>query len=157
MATLKFKIKGVEFEYVGQEDEIISFINRFLGESITFPVQAKQVSPTATQRTTQKEMIDYPSPPDKEIIEYITSKPNFSHNLFEIQNHFFGQTFKSRGPSKRMYHRTSRQMRLIRRTIEEQYNGKFIETKGPGKGLKRFIFKKSTTSAWDEIGKGAPS
>lgn len=147
MPTLKFTIKGVEFEYIGEEDEIVSFINRFLGESMMPHVQAKPVSPatspSAIVSTETRKMIDIPAPKDEDVIAYITSKPDFSHDLFEVQKHFFGRTFKSRGTSKRMYHRTARQLRLIRRTIEEQHKGRFIETKGSERGLKRFVFKKT--------------
>lgn len=158
MPTLRFKIKGVEFEYIGEEDEIVSFVNRFLSESIALPVESKQLSPTTPSvifGTESKEILDEPAPPDEDLIKYITSKPDFAHDLFEIQEHFFGMHFSSRDKkTQRMYHRTARQLRLVRQLIEKKYEGKFIETKGTRlRGLKRFVFKKSPVTAWGQIGK----
>lgn len=147
MPTLKFTIKGVPFEYVGNQHEIIDFINGFLGGSIVLPAQAKPTTPSLQSVTLKteadvEEMIDVPAPLDEEVERYITSKPDFSHNLFEVQRIFFGKTFTSRGNTKRMYHRTARQLRLIRKQIEKEYKGKFIEETGEH-GLKQFTFKKS--------------
>lgn len=149
MPTLKFTIKGVEFQYVGDQDEVVSFIKRFLSESVTLPAQAKQVSPKTsifTQRIGPEEIIDKPIPSDEKVIEYITSKPDFSHDLFDVQTYFFGITFKSRGKEQRMYHRTARQLRMVRQVIEKQHDGKFKAVKGAKRGLKRFVFKKSPTA-----------
>jgi hypothetical protein len=146
MPTLKFKIKGVEFEFLGKEDEIVNFVNRFLGGSVKLPVELEHNSlmatPSAIVSPETKQLIDLSTPSNKEVTAYVTSKPEFSHNLFEIQQHFFGRTFKSRGNGKRMYHRTARQLRMVRKSIEKQFKGEFTETLG-AKGLKRFVFRKS--------------
>ncbi len=146
MPTLKFTIHGVVFEYIGEESELVSFLNKFLSGSIPSSTQMKPILPNATptimQKAKEEKMIDIPTPSDEEVINYITSEPSLSHDLFEVQRHFFKRTFMSRGNEKRMYHRTARQLRLIRKQIEKSHGGRFIATKGAKKGLKRYIFKK---------------
>ena len=153
MPTLRFKIRDVEFEYVGDEDEIVSFVNRFLSVSAMLLGEPREVTPMATPSAIigkeSEESVDLPIPSDKEVIAYIVSKPDFAHHLFEIQKHFYGRMFKSRGPTQRMYHRTARQLRAVRERIEKEYEGRFVEKLG-SKGLKRFTFKKLD---WGDIGK----
>lgn len=161
MPILKFKIKGVEFEYVGDQGEIISFVNRFLGGSVALPVKPERsssaISPSVIVSAESEDLVDLPAPSDKEVVAYVTSKPEFRHTLFDVQKQFFGTTFKSRGKTKRMYHRTARQLRAIRELIEKEFEGKFVETLG-AKGLKEFVFKKSyTKSGWGDIKKSQSS
>jgi len=146
MPTLKFKAKGVEFEYIGEQDELVSFLNKFLSGSMALSNQAQPVTPTVAPTTTHRidkeGMIDFSLPPMEKVLEYVTSKPDFTHDLVEIQKHFFARKFESRREGKRMYHKTRRQLSLVRKTIEEKYNGKFTETKGSKRGMKRYIFKR---------------
>jgi hypothetical protein len=156
MPTLKFKIRDVEFEYVGNEDEIVSFVNRFLSVSAMFLGEQKEApqgaKPLTIIGTESEDLVDLPKPADKEVIAYITSKPDFAHHLFEVQKHFYGRTFKSRGKAQRMYHRTARQLREIRKAIEKKYDGKFSKKLGSG-GLKYFAFEKSPKVSWGDLEK----
>jgi hypothetical protein len=148
MPTLKFTIKGVEFQYEAEEEQILRFINRFRAGDVTMPIQTKPILRSqveASQEETTQKVVDLDLPTDDEVIKYITSKPKFSHDLFEVQRAFFNQTFKSRGVERRMYHRTARQLRLVRQFIEEKFNGKFMEEKSDTPGMKRFVFQPSST------------
>jgi len=148
MPTLKFAIKGIEFQYIGEQHEITNFINTFLGQ--TMLPEHKELNVVRKTRLTTKDseqgMIDLPLPQDADIIRYITSKDQYGYDLLEIQKHFFGKTFSSRGNGKRMYHRTARQLREIREAIEKQYKGKFEEVPSGKRNLKRFVFKPIQTA-----------
>jgi hypothetical protein len=146
MPALKFTIKGVEFEYIGEEAEIMSFINRFLGVSTTAPIQ-KTLNVRKPHRSIEHEpAIDLPLPSDEEVMNYILSKKDYIHDSREVQQHFFGQTFMSRGKWQRMYYKTTVQLRTVRETIEKQQKGKFEERPSGERNLKRFVFKKANPS-----------
>jgi len=162
MPILKFTIKGVEFQYIGEQDEIMAFISRFTSAkigSIEDRVQlvgpeesrrldemvksAKEKLKLENQAVSPLELTELPLPPDEAVISYITSKPQFEHHLLEIQRKFFGRVFSSRGKDQRMYHRTARHLRLIRDAIEMRYNGKFKEKPAGIRNLKCFTFVKN--------------
>lgn len=127
---------------MAEQQEIVDFVNGFSDRAMELNIQTKPISLKAkSQESRQEGMVDLPAIPDREVMEYIKSKPNFAHNLFEVQERFFGRRFTSRGNTKRMYHRTARQLRLIRPKIERQHKGKFEEEISEH-GVKQFIFKK---------------
>ncbi len=109
-------------------------------------VESDAFSPLASEPSiiVSPDVVDMPAHPDDKVIDYITSKPDFSHDLLEVQRFFFGQVFKSRGKTKRMYHRTARQLRMVRKIIESRYEGVFVSRLGSD-GVKRFVFKKQRT------------
>ncbi len=152
---LKFRYKGFEYEYDGDPLDLLPFIQQL--QSLGGEPDASQTKLTPeTQSTSSKvvspseiefaeqDQIDYPTMPDETVKQYIMSKPAYQHNLFEIQEHFYQRTFKSRGETQRMYHRTAKQLRKIRKEIASEQQGKFIEAFGEG-GIKRFMFKKEET------------
>lgn len=146
MGKLKFKIAGVEYEYEGDLMEIIPFIQRvsgYLSSSQTrLASEAQLATATLSQsQLTKRGALDLPLPSDESVKRYILDKPDFRHTLFDVQAHFFGTKFKSRGESRRMYHRTAKQLRKIRKEIEEEHKGDFQEIFAEG-GVKQFIFRK---------------
>jgi len=151
MPTLKFTIKSVEFQYIGSEDEITNFISHFIDETMTIQATRAMVQPTGRTRKTVAEeaksqiTIELPLHSEKEVMEYVVSKPQFSHDLFEVQEHFYGRKFTSRKDGVKMYHKTLRQLKMIRKKIEEQYAGQFKVLKGEQRGQKRFVFERSPT------------
>lgn len=98
-----------------------------------------------SHKTLSEPMIDLPSPSDNEVKAYLLSKPSFSHDLFDVQEHFFGRRFVSRGSEARMYNRTIHQLRVVRRAIEEEKHGRFKETHGEIRGQKRYVFEQQLT------------
>lgn len=145
MGSLKFRIKGVEFQYDGEPEELMAFINRFLSEN---EESHEYVAPKFPRKEKAKmeniepiKIANLPLPNDADIVKYITSKPNFTHDLLEIQRKFYGKIFSSRGKEQRMYHKTARQLRAIREIIERQYKGEFIDEPAGQRNLKRFSFK----------------
>ena len=151
MAKLRFKIQGVEFEYVGDDYEIERFIHRLLTRGLpmsptqTLLPESKSI-PTTTQPVyipSPDEQIDLETPPDSEIADYIMSKQNYAHEIFEVQDHYFGKTFPSRGNTRRIYQRTAEQLRRVRRKIAETQNGTWKSILGAGR-RKRWKFIRAT-------------
>jgi len=130
MPKMRYKTRdGIEFEFEGEEEEILRLYQRVV-TMVGQPVSSKT------------EIEDPELPSDKEVIQYIISKPNFEHDIFDVQERFFGKRFTSRDKeTRRMYHRIHRQLRGVRETIEKQVKGKFVSTTGD-KGVKRYTFKK---------------
>jgi len=152
MGTLKFRKGEIEFEYSGEPEDIKRLI-----EGLTHP--QSQIAEHAIHSSAggHKELeaaeqplffqeknrllVDLPS--SDEIKKYILSHPDFAHDIMDVQRHFFGRTFKARGETQLMYHRTNKQLREVRAQIEREQNGYFapfpIE-----KNLIKYIFKKNT-------------
>lgn len=147
MPTLKFRFEGLDFEYVGNNDEIRDFIHTFLGQTMHLP-EHQTVTVTRKSRMVIKEkeeegLINVPLPSDDKVMEFIQSKQNFAHNIEEMQKQFFGKTFSSRGNSQRMYHRTARQLGIVREKLEKRFEGKFVSESTGVRNLRRYVFKPS--------------
>jgi len=165
MPSLKFSIRGVQYEYIGGQEEIIAFLERFADQG-AHPTEHKMTQRIAeehgiesssqrssqmnpTQRTKPEtepiKITDLPLPDDETVMNYILSKPQYTHDLVEIQQKFFSRTFQSRGKDQRMYHRTARQLELVRKTIEKRFGGTFKGEPAGKRNLRRFIFVKTAT------------
>lgn len=163
MPTLKFTIKGVEFQFIGEQGEITAFINRFmyegasLHEGQTKPQTLKdantsisssiQLPPRRIAKLTPEtptaepfKLTDLPLPNIEAVINYIMQKPSYEHTLPELQKKFYGRVYKSRGNEQRMWHRTSRQLKMAREVIEARIGGKFKEESAGERNLKQYIF-----------------
>jgi hypothetical protein len=147
MPALKFRFEGLDFEYVGNNDEIRDFIHTFLGQTMHLP-EHQTATITRNSRIVIKEkedegLINVPLPSDEMVMDFLESKKDFAHNIEEIQAHFFGKTFGSRGNSQRMYHRTARQLSMVREKLEKQFEGKFMSESTGVRNLRRYVFKPS--------------
>ena len=149
---LRFKVAGIEYEYDGDPIDLVPFIQQLQTLAGNFdasqtkltvetPSTLTAVVPPAQSKFAEHGKLDVPSKPDMLVKRYIMSKPDYRHTLFEVQNHFFGRTFKSRGQTQRMYHRTAKQVRKIRKEIETEERGVFEEVFAEG-GVKQFVFRK---------------
>lgn len=131
MATLRFKFGGIDFEYVAEPQEVEQLIQRLASRISPFtPNQTHLTKETSKQPILQatfkqKGTATLPLPNDDEVKVYIMSKPEYAHDLQELQQQFFHRTFASRGPTQAMYHRTSRQANLVRDVIAIEQKGKF--------------------------------
>jgi len=147
MPTLKFSFQGLDFEYIGNNDEIRDFIHAFLGQTMHLP-EHQTATVTRKSRIVIKEkedegMINVPLPSDDKVMEFIQTKDNFAHDIEEVQRQFFGKTFSSRGNSQRMYHRTARQLIMVREKLEKRFEGKFVQESTGIRNLRRYVFKPS--------------
>lgn len=150
MGVLKFKKNGIEFEYIGEPLEIEQLVQRLTTiASLNTPaqqhfpllseplVQAKnKQSPTRVRPS-----ITRPLPSNEDVKRYILSKPDYEHDITDIQRHFFGTNFKSRGETGVMYHRTARQVIEVRALIEKEQDGEFVPFPIE-KNLMKYVFKK---------------
>jgi hypothetical protein len=147
LGTLKFKKGGMEFEYVGEPQEIEILINRLSGidganaltqtrlfttgantptpSTVTIVSVPQRLSQTTAYTRARISAINLPLFPDVEVKAFLKTKSAYRHTLAEVQEHFFGKKFGSRGESASMYHRTSRQLVDVRRLIENEENGIF--------------------------------
>ncbi len=114
MVKLKFRVKGAEIECEGTPEEISKIISTlFKGEVEGLSLREENL---------KEEKI----PSQEALIRYITSKPNFEHNIFEIQEHFFGRKFGSHGLDAKKYNALYRKLARVREKIQEEYDGKFV-------------------------------
>jgi hypothetical protein len=166
LPTLKFRIKGVEFEFIGEQEEIMAFINRFMYEGASLDenrtpnlIQREDVEGLSTSTNVQTlrkkpvskdgvmplpvKLTDMPLPSIDAVINYILQKPLYKHDLPEIQMKFFGRVFQSRGADQRMWHRTARQLKMAREIIEKRFGGKFKEGSAGERNLKQYTFASS--------------
>jgi hypothetical protein len=160
MGVLRFKKGGIEFEYVGETTEIEGLINRLTTiEGANEPTQTRLINSAsnnlASSIAIHRKLVEepvyprarirasaFPLFPDSDVKSYIKSKPEYRHNLLEIQEHFYGKTFKSRGDTAAMYHKTSRQLVEVRRQIEREENGVFAPESVTG-NLLEYPFKRN--------------
>jgi hypothetical protein len=155
MGVLKFKKGGIEFEYIGEPSEIEQLVQR-LTTAATYNMPAQQHFPPHTEAPQQTNIVAklekpassktrrktiLPLPTNEEVKKYIMSKPDFAHDIADVQQHFYGTNFKSRGDTQSMYFRTSRQVVEIRKQIEKEENGQFTPY-AVEKNLMRYVFKK---------------
>ena len=152
MLKLTFTYKGRQWQIEGEEDQLVSFLSSFpegetrIGSFKPISMEEKpQHKAQPSHKATSETIIDIPSPSNEEVKAYLLSKPNFTHDLFEIQEHFFERRFVSRGVEARMYNRTIHQLKEVRHEIEEEKHGKFKEIKGDIKGQKRYVFEQQLT------------
>ncbi len=75
----------------------------------------------------QRELHKLKFPSKEEIKNYILGKPDFEHTSREIQEHFFGFTFTSRGEYKRDFLRLAELLRQVRREIAQEHDGIWYE------------------------------
>lgn len=149
---LRFTFAGIEYEWEGDPIAIVPFIqqlSRSIGkyDSSQMKLVSEHAS-TLTARTprpqskfTKQGKVDYPPISDEDVKQYILSKPDYRHTLFEVQMSFYNRIFKSRRETQLMYHRTAKQLRRIRNEIATEQKGKFQEILVEG-GVKQFVFKR---------------
>lgn len=153
MLKLTFTYKGVQWQLEGEDRQITSFLSSFPQETMELsnpkpmligrkPHSKAKVSQETTE---QIEMLDEPLHSAEEVKKYLLSQPNFSHDLFKVQEHFYGRRFSSRGEEQRMYYRTLKQLRVVRAAIAQELHGKFKEIKGEIRGQKRYVFESMQT------------
>jgi hypothetical protein len=150
MLKLTFTYKGRQWQLEGEDQQIINFLSSFpegtleLGaqtETSFDPPRLQSHSRTPHKSTAKTAMIEQPLRSDEEVKQYLLSRPDYNHVLFEVQQHFFKRTFTSRGEESRMYHRTIRQLREVRQAIAKERHGEFREVKGNIRGQKRYVFE----------------
>jgi hypothetical protein len=90
-----------------------------------------------------KTKIDENLPPNNEVKQYILSQvPDYRHSLFDVQLYFFKRKFISRGSTKKMYHKTFRQLQMVRQQIEIEQKGKFVPIVGENR-INLYVFQKN--------------
>lgn len=125
MAKVTYRTKEGE-EYLVEADEEAQVIRLLQQIKHLDQASAKSsVSDIPEKKSGKKERLSLP--PDKEVETFILLQPNCEHDLFMVQKHFFNRTFPSRQDTAPMYHRTIRQLRLIREKIEKEKGIKFKE------------------------------
>ena len=158
MLKLIFTYKGRQWQIEGEDQQIISFIASFpegtaeinhsqpvsMGEKPRYKVKSSHTE-------TPQSMIDEPLRSMGEVVQYLLNKPAFSHDLFEVQEHFYGRKFTSRGTEARMYNRTIHQLREARKMIERAKGGTFKETRGEIRGQKRYVFESGQPIEKEEL------
>lgn len=135
------RLDGVEFEFEGKPEEITRLYQLVTGEPV-HTISSVSQSPEPLQKPTIKE------PSDEEVEMYVKSRPNYEHDIHQVQKHFFGIILSSRGDTAYAYHRTNRQLTAIRKKIETEEKGKFKEEYVKG-SLKRYTFVKGRLTLSD--------
>ena len=135
MVKMKVKRGDREFEFEGEKAEILEIYRELT--QITPAVHV-----TEHRRKTlegKRVMPNVKLPSDSDLIEYILSRPKYSHDIVEIQKCFFGVRMSSRAnPS--LYRRLANQLHRVRKSIEQTEKGEFETITGKAKNLKRYVF-----------------
>jgi hypothetical protein len=152
MPTLRFILNGQEVEATLTMDEFIQLFST--GTKRRSPVQIssgpEQIAGLVKAQMEKKnvaKMLEQELHPNDEVKQYILSNaPQYRHTLFDVQTHFYGREFISRGPTKKMYHKTFRQLQLIRQEIEREQKGKFVTEVGDNR-INQYVFQKTQQTA----------
>jgi hypothetical protein len=143
MPTLKFRFEGLDFEYIGSNDEIRDFIHTFIGQTMNAP-EHKEMKARKARLVFEEDgedVINVPLLPDEKVMEFLESKDEFTHDLTDVQKALYGRVFSSRGNGQRMYHRTANQLRVVREKLEKKHRGKFEPMPTGIRNLKKYVFK----------------
>lgn len=147
MPTLKFKIKDFEFEYIGEHQDMIKFIQELMASpsnvNILATTPTKSLNPKFILPEHAEKNLKITLPSNESVLQYITSQPDYKHTLFAVQEHFFNQIFRSRGNTINAYMRTKTQLDRVHKEIEKQFNGRFEKERGK-KRLFCYTFKKAS-------------
>lgn len=148
MPTIKFPINDQDVEITLTMDELIQLLYVTAKKRKPFQIpspaeQTKLIEPQKDKRITEKTTINECLPPDVEVKQYLLSKPEYRHTLFDVQRHFFkDRAFISRGYTKKMYHKTFRQLQSVRAQIEKEQGGKFYTVIGENR-VNEYVFEKT--------------
>lgn len=124
----KTRIKSVESVPIEKTEEIIlkekekllNFVNNFeiLEIGVASVPRVEHSEPTIKEKTTQEEPteIEIPLPNEEKVIEYITKKEDFEHNMIEMQENFLGKRFSVRENTK-LYNAFDGLLRRVRKQI----------------------------------------
>jgi len=136
LATLRFKIKDIVFEYIGEHKDMIQFIQELMASP--FDITVTPIQPQEAHKISTKEMS---LPSNEDVLAYIVSRPNYQHTLYDVQKHFFGRAFITTDKETLgMYFKTMKQVKEVRNEIEKRYHGKFEKKRGKGR-LDYYTFK----------------
>lgn len=147
MPALKFKIKDIEFEYIGEPEDMSKFIQTLMTGTISvtslekIPHKATPITHHGEPTPSENTPLDTPMPSFDDVLAFIVSLPSFHHTLYDVQRHFFHRIFNTTDKDTFvMYFRTREQLKKVREEIEKQYHGKFEKTRGKGR-LDYYTFK----------------
>jgi hypothetical protein len=125
MAKITYRTKEGEEYFIEADEEaqVIRLLRQI--KHLNQPSPRTSISEAIDKKTEKRERFSLPR--DKDVETFLLSQPNYEHDLFMVQKHFFNRTFPSRRETAPMYHRTIRQLRLIRQKIEKEKGVKFRE------------------------------
>ena len=106
----------------------------------------KNTQKTEVKRDDKSNNPKYPTP--YEVIEFLKSLENYTHNNSQIQEHFFGRALNSKKENY-LYQRYNIVVRGARETIAEKEDGHWDENRvdlGNNRHLKTFTFIKNAKS-----------
>ena len=132
--TIRSDDKEIEFE--GEKAEILDIYYEIMETSITFHAPKHTVP---SKPVTKVETLKMKPPTDDDLIEYILSRPKYSHDIIEIEKHFLGKRIAARSyPS--LYRTLANQLKRVRKKIEEEKQGEFEAIRTKARNLKRYAF-----------------
>lgn len=137
---MRFKSGDKEFEFEGENVEILELYDEIV-KRLEGVVAPKPVEPVRIPAKRGIEFFKLPS--DDDLISFILSKPKYSHDIVEVQEHFFGKRIPSRA-NPRLYRKLAQQLFRVRKIIEEKEQGRFQTITSPSRNLKRYVFEPLT-------------
>jgi hypothetical protein len=126
-AKLSFFIDGHPVEFEGTVDEVTDFLKTIQKQKIplaTSEEERKQTEYLVTEKAEVKKAKQN-LPSVEKVKQYILSLPSYKHTTFDVQEHFFGRTFKARGVTEGLYHEFLRLVTEARQQIEREKSGSF--------------------------------
>jgi hypothetical protein len=119
-STEPVPIEKVEETILKEKEKLLNFFNNFeiLEIGIASVPRVEHLEPSIQEKTGHEEPteIEIPLPTDEEVIEYITKKELFEHEIIEMQEKFLGKRFSVRGNTK-LYNAFDGLLRRARKQI----------------------------------------
>jgi len=126
-AKLSFYIDGHPVEFEGTVEEVASFLKMVQAQKIPLATseEERKRAQLLTEEKAEIKKVKENLPSVEQVKRYILSQPDYRHSTFDIQRHFFGRTFKARGPSEGLYHEFLYLATDARQLIEREQSGRF--------------------------------
>ncbi len=156
MVKVKFNLDTGEVEAEGYPDEIAVLLKTMRSDK----TGQKQAATSGTTETDSRipslinasmrkevEEIKSKMPTVQDIVNVMRSQQDYSHNISDLQQHFFGREFKSRNDTTAVWHRFRNLVDSARAEIEKEEQGKFISKRVPRKdGRSVFVYEFERTN-----------
>ena len=127
MPKITFYIDGNPVKFEGTVQEVTDFLKSVETQKISLTPSDKESAKLQKLDEEKNEIrrVRKNLPSVEQVADYILSQPNYKHSTFGIQEHFFGRTFKARGPTESLYHDFLHLATDARKFIEKKHRGSF--------------------------------
>lgn len=143
MAKLRYNPASGLSEWEGTSEELLAIYDQLIERSKIKNTRHFLASTLIKRAPLTDLELMAKMPTQDKLIEHITSKPRYEHDIVEIANKFFGGTVQCR-KFPHIYRKLSYDLDKARKTIEAEHKGAFVQQPTPARNLKKYVFKSLT-------------